>query len=180
MLPMGDYNLRLITLRYNGLFDFESLYAAVISWAKNYGYMWHETVYKHKVPSPRGAEQELTWIMNKKVNDYMKFEIKITIHTWDHKEVEVDIDGKKMLTNARINMNLQGKMTWDWQGRFAKGGKIAKKLGEWYADIFYKKDIWSNYHDPLYYRIWNLHAILKKYFEMQTQKYAYKGYLKED
>ena len=32
----------------------------------------------------------------------------------------------------------------------------------------------------IYYRMWNLQAIIKKYFDMQTKKYAYKGYLGED
>mgnify|MGYP006415683771 CR=1 FL=1 len=44
-----------ITLRYHGLFDFDGMYAAVIDWAKNYGFKWHEKDYKHKVPSPSGA-----------------------------------------------------------------------------------------------------------------------------
>ena len=39
---MGDEKLPRITLRYNGLFDFDAMYAMIIDWAKNYGYMWHE------------------------------------------------------------------------------------------------------------------------------------------
>ncbi|MBI2146463.1 hypothetical protein HYU22_03925 [Candidatus Woesearchaeota archaeon] len=168
-----------ITLHYTGLFDFDGLYVAVVDWAKNYGYMWYERSYKHKVPNPKGAEQELDWLITKKVTDYIGFEIWFQIHTWDQTEVEVEVDGKKKtLTNARIHLTMNGKVIYDRQGRFAKGNRFAQMLGDWYSQYIYKREI-ETYWDQLYYRMWNLHAILKKYFEMQTQKFAYKGYLKE-
>ncbi|MBU0456964.1 MAG: hypothetical protein ABH824_06655 [Nanoarchaeota archaeon] len=171
--------LRQVTLRYNGLFDFDGLYSAVIDWAKNYGYMWQETSYKHKVPSPKGAEQELDWILTKKVTDYMSYELKLTVHAWDMMEVNVDVDGrKKSLSNARIYILINGKLTTDWQNKF-KGGKIAEIIGKWYGKVM-KRDIETAYFDTLYYRMWNLHAIMKKYFDMQSKKYAYKGYLGEN
>ena len=169
----------IITLNYNGLFDFDGLYAAVTDWAKNYGYMWYERSYKHKVPNPKGAEQELDWLISKKVTEYIAFEVWIEIHTWDQTEVEVDVDGKKKaLTNARVHLTIKGKVIYDRQGRFEKGSRFAKMLGDWYGGYIYKREI-ESYWDQLYYRMWNLQAILKKYFEMQTQKFAYKGYLKE-
>ncbi|MEK6899571.1 MAG: hypothetical protein AABX05_00450, partial [Nanoarchaeota archaeon] len=60
---MGSYNLPRITLRYNGVLDFDGFYSAVNDWAKTYGYMWHESSFKHKVPSSEGAEQEMAWIL---------------------------------------------------------------------------------------------------------------------
>ena len=53
-------------VRYNGLFDFDTLYASIIDWGKNYGYKVHEKVYKHKIPSPLGAEQEIKIDFSKK------------------------------------------------------------------------------------------------------------------
>ena len=63
---MPDLQLPRITLRYNGIFDFNGFYVAVTDCSKNYGYMWHEVDYKHKVPSAEGAEQELKWLLTKK------------------------------------------------------------------------------------------------------------------
>ncbi len=167
-----------ITLNYTGLFDFDGLYTAVTDWAKNYGYMWYEMSYKHKVPNPKGAEQELDWIITKKVTNYISFEIWFKVHTWDQTEMEVEVDKrKKTLTSARIHLTMDGKVKYDSQGVFKKG-KLAKTLGNWYINYVYKRET-ETYWDQLYYRMWNLQAILKKYFEMQTQKYAYKGYLKE-
>lgn len=179
-LTMPTEQLPPMNIRYSGLFDFDGLYAAVVDWAKNYGYLWHEMNYKHKVPSPKGAEQELMWIISQQVTEYIKFEMIIQVHTWDHREVEVDINGqKKKLTNARIHILMEGTLTADWQKKFATGGKLGQKLGGWYFQRVYRREFY-NHFDELHYRMLNLHALLKKYFEMQTQKNVYKGYLGED
>ena len=176
---MGKYGvegLPPITIRYNGLFDLDGLYAAVTDWAKNYGYMWHEKTYKHKVPSPKGAEQEFAWEITKDVTEYIHHLVLITVHTWDQTEVKVDAGNKtRVLTNARIFIKIDGTLKYDYQGRL-KG----RKIGEWFRNIVYKKEVESIYVDTLYYRIWNLQAIIKKYFDMQTKHHTYKKYLGEN
>ena len=165
-------------IRYSGLFDFDGVYAAIIDWAKNYGYMWHEIDYKHKVPSPSGAEQEWKWRLMKDVNDYINYDILFTIHSYDLVDVEVDVDGrKKTLTKGRLYIWIDGKVTWDWQKKFGEN-KFTKWLGEFYAKRM-NPEI-SEYVDGLYYRILNMQMMIKKYFQMQTTKHPYKGYLKED
>ena len=37
--------LPVITLRYNGLFDFDGWYASMVDWSKNYGYLFLESIY---------------------------------------------------------------------------------------------------------------------------------------
>ena len=175
---MADAKLPSITLRYNGLFDFDAMYAMIIDWAKNYGYMWHERTYKHKVPSPKGAEQEFVWQMTKDVTEYVHHDIMFSVHMWDLTEVQVEIDGKpKSLSNARLYIVISGTLKSDWQGKF-KGSKLAEKLGQWFGKISEKE--MDSYTDALYYRVWNLQALMKKYFDMQSKKYQYKGYLGEN
>ena len=175
---MGEAGLPKITLKYDGLFDFEGLYAAITDWAKNYGFLWHESDYKHKVPSPNGAEQEMKWVIEKKVTDYIEYQITFDVHIWDMQELEIEQDGeKKPVLKGRIYIIIKGKMVYDWQKKFA-GSKFAEKLGDWYNKIM-QRDIESKL-DPLYYRMWNLHAVIRKYFDMQAKKYAYKGYLGEN
>ncbi|MBI4152038.1 hypothetical protein HY496_03635 [Candidatus Woesearchaeota archaeon] len=176
---MSTIPLPPITLRYNGLFDFDGMYAAVVDWAKNYGYLWLEKTYKHKVPSPSGAELEFEWEMTKNVTEYINYKIKITVHTWDTTEVEVDTNGKKnKLTNSRLYMILEGELETDWQKRFENKGKFAKALRGWIGKIK-TPEVEGVYADQLYYRIWNLHAMLKKFFDLQSKKHVYKGYLGE-
>ncbi len=169
-----------LSVRYTGLFDFDGLYAAIIDWAKNYGYIWHEKVYKHKVPSPAGAEQEFIWVMEKNVTEYVKYTIIIVVHIWDLTEVVVDIGGKKKaLSNARSKMDIKGVVDTDWQKKFDSSSLFIRKLGEFYEKIVLKKEIESVHWDTVNYRMLNLQNLMKQYFDMQTKKYEYKGYLGE-
>lgn len=172
---MGSVPLPPITLRYSGLFDFDGLYAAVIDWAKNYGYRWHEKSYKHKVPVPTGAEQELEWEITKNVTEYINYTISFSLHIWDLKEVNVD---NKILSNARIYIIMNSKINYDWQKKFS-GSRFKEWLGKKY-EWNVKREVETKHFDQLYYRIWNLHALMKKYFDMQTKKYMWKGYLGEN
>ncbi len=166
------------TLQYVGLFDFDALYAAVIDWAKNYGYLWQETTYKHKVPSPTGAEQEMNWELTQEVSEILSYKTKITVHIWDMLEVQVEENGhKKSLTSGRIYIWLEPSMTMDWQGKFKN--KFAKFLEKWYY-VLTDKEITSLYWDTLHYRTEDIYNLLKKFFDLQTKKYSYKGYLGEN
>jgi hypothetical protein len=178
MLP-DTIKLPRVTLRYNGLFDFDAVYSAIIDWAKNYGYMWHEVDYKHKVPSPKGAEQEFKWLLTIKITEYVSYEILMTVHGWDLMEVEVESEGrKKSLLNGRLYIWIDPTIYLDYQKKFSKSGILGKTLGNWYKNLN-EKEI-SNHCDQLVYRCYNLHAILKTYFDMQTKKHQYKRYLNEN
>jgi hypothetical protein len=166
-------------VRYSGLFDFDGLYAAVIDWGKNYGYMWHEIYYKHKVPRPTGAEQQFRWDLTRKVTNYLSHKIVFIVHIWDMLEVEVDVNGiKKPLTSGRIFIKIQGTLITDWQNKF-EGSKFKQKLGHFYRHFVYGKEVEAIYGDQLHYRVIDMQTILKKYFDVQTKKHVYKHYLGE-
>ena len=168
------------TIRYRGLFDWGGLYYSIADWFKRYNFYLHEETYKHKVPSPRGAEQELNWYGDIEMNEFIKFRIKVDFHIWDMTELEVVKNGKKkLLTNARIEIKLSGKITWDWQGRFEKNKFTRALQGLWVRHIF-RREVSSLWGDMLFYRMWNLHAHIKKYLDMQAQYHAYAGYLGEE
>lgn len=171
---MGTLPLPPITLRYSGLFDFDGLYAAIIDWAKNYGYRWHEKAYKHKVPTPAGAEQELEWEITRNVTEYINYTISFTVHVWDLREVVVE---NKILSNGRISIIIEGKINYDWQKRFS-GGRFIRWLGVKYEKNI-KQEVETVHFDQLYYTLWNLHALMKKYFDIQTKKHQGKRYLGE-
>ncbi len=167
-----------MTVRYAGLFDFDGVYAAVIDWAKNYGYLWREERYKHKVPTLAGAEIQLDWAMSKEINEYYGYDFKLAVHTWDMVEVEVEIgDKKKILSKGIIEIKITASVTRDIQKIFSQNA-FTRKLSEWYGQLF-EKELSSVYWDTLNYRAQNLQSIIKNYFDMQSKKYAYKGYLGE-
>jgi len=167
------------TIRYQGLFDFEGLYQAAVAWAKTHRYWFHEDTYKHKVPTPYGAEQEMWWKMEAKVTEFYKYYINVRIHLWEMTEVEVVKEGKKKtLTNARLQIDISGAVEADWQKKF-EGSRFKKMLKNILLNYIWKKEFTSVYGDMLYYRMWNFHALLKKYLDMQTAWNEYAGYLGE-
>ena len=123
---MGKVNLPQITLRYNGVFDFDGLYAEVTDWSKRNGYMWHEPSFKHKVPGAEGAEQEMAWQLTKKVTDFIKYDILFTIHMWEVKDVGVE-NRKKPLMRARLYIIINSTIEYDWQKKFG-GSRFALLL----------------------------------------------------
>jgi len=175
-LPKKIILPNVITLRYEGLFDLDGLYAAIVDWCKNYGYRWHEKSYKHKVPSPKGAEQEFIWTMDKDVTDFVSYNVTIDAHIWDMLEVQVDVGGKqKILSNARIEITIKGTVNFDWQKKF-KGSEVKEFAYNLYTNVM-RRELEVTYIDQLWYRMYNLQAIMKKYFDMQSKHHAYKGYL---
>jgi predicted flavoprotein YhiN len=160
-----------LTVRYQGLFDFDGVYASVIDWAKNYGYMWHEKTYKHKVPRPTGAEQELEWVLQKKVTEHVNFSISFRVHIWDLQEVQVETpQGKKAMSQARVLIVMNGAVATDWKKKFT-GSKFKEWLGKRFENIKIAET--GEYMDTLAYRMLSLQAIIKKYFNMQSQMKRY-------
>ncbi len=168
------------TIRYRGLFDWGQLYYAIADWFKRYRFYLHEETYKHKVPSPRGAEQELDWYGTVEMNEFIRFRINVKFHIWDMTELEVIKNGKKkVLTNGRIEIKLDGMIYYDWQDTFERN-KLSRALRSLWVKHIYRREVTSFWGDMLYYRMWNLHAHIKKNMDMQAQYHAYAGYLGEE
>lgn len=117
--------------------------------------------------------------MEAKVTEFYKYYINVRVHLWEMTEVEVVKEGKKKtLTNARLQIDISGAVEADWQKKF-EGSKFKKMLKNILLNYIWKKEFGSVYGDMLYYRMWNFHALLKKYLDMQTAWNEYAGYLRE-
>lgn len=164
-------------IRYKGLFDFDGLYSFMVRWLKTHRYEFYEYDYKHKVPSPYGAEQEIGWRAEQKVTEYYKYTISIYSHLWDMTEVEVVQKGvKKTLTNARIEITFDGTIDIDYEKRFAQS-TFWITIRDWWHRYVRKEEIETLWHDELYYRVQKLHEAVKEYLDMQARGSEYKGYL---
>ena len=122
---MAYYGTRMdvkpINIRYKGLFDYDTLYNEIVEWFKSNKYWFQENDFKHKVPSPYGAEQEIRMSGDKKVSEYLEYKATLDWHIWDMTEVEVVKDGKKKtLTSARIEIRIVGTMKLDYEDRMRR------------------------------------------------------------
>lgn len=164
-------------LKYIGLFDFDGLYQLLVDWMKNRRYWFKETSYKHKVPSPFGAEQEIDFSGEKRVTEHLTHSITIAIHLYDLTEVDIEQHGiKKKLTNARMEINFDGTIELDYQGIW-KGKKFLETLRDFYYKYIIRKDLENVYMDQLVYRIAKLQNTVKEFLDMQSKGNAYAGYL---
>lgn len=168
---------RKLIVRYKGIFDMEGLYRLIVQWLKSRRYWFHETTYKHKIPSPFGVEEEIRFRAERKVDEYHEYDVDIYFHLWNMQEVEVIKDGKKVkLIKARLDITITGTMTLDYQGRFDKS-PFYQKLRHFYHAYMIKDKIEFVWYDTFYYRLIKLQALIKDYLDMQAKSHEYEGYM---
>lgn len=161
------------TLKINGIFDFEGVYRAMQNWFVEQKYYFEEVLYKHKVPSPAGAEEHIRWTGWRNVTEYVRFNIEIYFILWDAKEIEVIKNGeKKRLTKARMKIQFDGYVETDYSKRFEES-PFLKKLARFYNEFVMKKRIDTLYTDQLYYMILKLYTVAKEQLEFETKVNMY-------
>ena len=172
-----QYFDRQLFIRYKGLYDFDGLYKFMAEWFRTQNYRWYETRYKNKLYTPMGNEFEVNWEAEKEVTEFVKYIIKIHFHTFDAKEVEVNIDGKpqKRMT-GRIQIGFDCFIILDWQDRYT-GSKFKEVLYSAYVNILSKWDLEAAHYDPCAYQMMDLMTRMKKFIGIQTADSAYPSML---
>ncbi len=169
----GHLSTDSIRFRYEGLCDFNGMYAALIDYSKHHGYIWQEKTYKHKVPSPKGAEQEFVWLIQKDVNEIIKYEVEIETHIWDMRDIVVDIEGgKQRFTQLRLEIVFKPKIIFDRHKYFNSKNGLLGMLSK----LYWKSMSWQyliTYYDDLYYDILKLQNTMKQFCDMKSNKRAY-------
>ena len=164
-------------IRYKGLFDFDGLYNLIAQWLKARRYWFQEIKYKHKVPLPTGAEQEITFEGTREVTDFYQHHIVVDFHLWDMTEIEVEVGGqKKNLTSARLEIVLYGTLNIDYEKRFDQS-TLWQGVRDFFLKYILKQDIETVWYDELRYRIYKLHNTIKEFLDMQAKGNEYAGYL---
>lgn len=162
-------------LKYRGIFDYDGLLRLIYDWMIHQDYEAHESKYKHKVPDPRGAEQEITLRGWRRVNGYVKFHIEVDIHAYDIKDVDIVKDGmKKSLVQGRIRLMFTGRVELDYTNRFS-GSMLMQSLQDFYHKFVIRQEIQNYWEDELYYRIYKLHGKVKEFMDMETKTNASEG-----
>ncbi len=166
-----------LIVRYKGIFDMEGLYRVIVQWLKSKRYWFHESTYKHKVPTPHGAEEEIKFAAERKVDEYHLYNINMYFHLWHITEVEVIKDGKKKkLTKGQIEIQIKGELVLDYQGRFDKS-PFFQALRGFYHKYLIKDKLENVWYDTLYYRTLKLQALIKDYLDIEAKSHEYEGYM---
>jgi hypothetical protein len=162
-------------LKFKGIMDYPGLFKVIRRWYVDQGYEFHQDTLKHKLPSPAGYAQEIKISGWKKVNEYSKFNIKIYMHVFDIKEVEVVKEGKKTkLQHVRLQMEITPSVDVDYASRFG-GSRLLQELQDFFLKYVYKEEIATLMEDQIWYRVYKLQKIIKDYFDFEAKTNAYDG-----
>ena len=156
-----------MVIKFTGIFDYDLLYKTITNWFIDYGYYLEEPLYKHKVPTPIGAEQEIGWTGWKKITEYVKYWIQVYTHIYNLKDVEVVKGGvKKKLQRAEMIIEFSAYVETDYPG--IVNSKFGEYLKDFWDKYLLKKDMDTIWTDQLYYVMYKLHTAVKEALGMKT------------
>ena len=152
---------------YVGVFDYSKLVKTMANWMNEQGYEFQENVYKHKVPSPLGVEQEFKTSGWRKVTEYVMYWVHVHAHIWELKEIDVMVDGKKKrMARGKIQLTFKSEVWLDYNKKF--NGPVAERIQKFLHDKVWYKQITGGWTDECYYRMYKLHKAVKIALNMST------------
>lgn len=119
-----------------GIFDMSELYSLIKEWLTWEGYgdekkTFHEEAYVERIKGD-SKQIEIKWKAEKFMGPYISHVINITFNIIGMKEVEIEMDGKKIGTNKLdLSLKLNAEIITDRQKKFTKR-KLIKRLYENY------------------------------------------------
>jgi len=161
-------------LKFVGIFDYDGLYKLITNWFIDYGYLMEEGTWKHKVPTPDGAEQEVDFSGWKKINEYIRYWVSVYFKVMDLKDVNIVQDGvKKTMQTGQFTIEFRGQVEKDFPG--VVNSKFGEFLQDFWDKYLLKKDMDSVWSDQLYYIVYKLHTDIKEFIGMETSTDPFKN-----
>ncbi|NOZ80194.1 MAG: hypothetical protein GXP63_00855 [DPANN group archaeon] len=107
-----------LTLKYKGYFDLEELYKLIDHWIREKAYTKHELEVSEDVYKD-GMQVHVEKQPYKKITDYAKYVLDITIDGHHIKDVTLDRNGRKIkLQEGGLKMVITGFLELDYEGRW--------------------------------------------------------------
>ncbi len=172
---MTDINLDPTLVKYKGVFDFNNMFQVIYDWLEDHEYEVNEKIFKHKIPTPKGAEKEIEWEAYREVTHYIKYKITFKFKVFDLRDVEVVRGEEKLMKSyGKLRINISPILMVDYNEIFS-GNKFKVFLGKLFNEKVYNMDIGVLYADPLQYRMYQLQGVIKQTLDMETQYNAFAG-----
>ena len=100
-------------MKYEGLFDYSSLYSFAHSWLVEDEFGVTEERYSERVGGNK-RDIRFDWLAIKEINDYFSLEFKIKFEVKELIDVEAEVDGKmKNMNRGRIKLTVSGVLVRD-------------------------------------------------------------------
>ncbi|MFH2028681.1 MAG: hypothetical protein ABIJ08_06060 [Nanoarchaeota archaeon] len=162
-------------VKYKGVWDMQDLYEVMIDWFRRRKFKFREHVYKHKHPSPFGAERQYVWEAARNINDYIQVKYHIYIHTYDARDIEVVMpDGtKKLFTKGRIWIEVKVTEISDYEGRWSES-LFYSHLKDFYNKYVIRKNFTEGWSPRYRYEMYAFVAMVKQRLNMQGDEYDHR------
>lgn len=147
-----------LRILYEGNFDFDKMKSAVKAWFRSKKFIFTEKEYTIK-DKALGREAEITWIGEKKRDDYTRFRITIDIKINEMKKA-----GK--LDNGKIFAKFGAAMEFDYKKRF--NSKFGEFMMHVYNNYIIKKKIDEKYMMELGSELGEVHSIVKDLLDLYS------------
>lgn len=107
-----------LKITYEGLFRIKELYFLIDDFFREKGYDKYEKVNREQVFAD-GKDIFIAWEFDKYHTDYIILKIKMKMFVRNLKDVETEIDGRKVRVNqGKVTVTFSGHLVTDWEGRW--------------------------------------------------------------
>jgi len=151
-----------------GIFDFKTLYQFIYEFFSSYQYAIVEKKYSEKIKA-EGKDIEVEWLCLRKINDYFRFRIKVTMRVLGLVQVEAVKEGMKVKKDkAEIEIKLASYLERDYENKW-EANPVNKFLRGIY-DKFVIKTTIEGYEDALIAEVEEAIAQLKAFLALEGKR----------
>ena len=140
-MSQKDFIASGIKVKQTGVFSLDELYQLLYRWFELYGYDFQEEEYRD-IDKGGKKNLEIRWYAEKKIDDYIKYVIKVSMMVLGMEDVEVEEEGVKRKTSkGTVEFRFDAFLLKDYEGAWEGG--IMKFLREVYDKFVIKGRIES-------------------------------------
>lgn len=170
--PAQEFETWPTVVRYDGVFDWDGLYKAIIEYLRRHNYWFYEKLYKSKPWSPVGTELVLKWEAERKLDEYYLYRLTFEWHFMDFHHVDVIRESQKVtLTKAYFWVTIRGVGVQDWQG-FEKdrSSKMTKFVGKFFRKNVIDREFVYDYWYPLFDEVAAVQQLIQNFIHMEASR----------
>lgn len=145
-----------IRIKKSGSCKFNKLYSEAKKMFDEYSYDFIEKEHTAK-DLPQGRENVIRWEAERKVDDYAKFEIRVTFFIENLREVNNTYEGK-------FDIKIFANITFDYMNKW-QGNVIKEFMFKFYNEYIMKDKILGSYEPKILSEIEVLKEIIRKYIK---------------
>lgn len=140
-MSMKDFIATAIKVKQKSIFDLDELYLLLYKWFELYGYDFQEQEYRDIAKAGK-KDLEVRWYAEKKIDDYIKFVIKISFMVVGMEDIELEEEGvKRKSKKGTVEFRFDAYLLKDYEDRWA--GAALKFLRDVYDKYVIKGRIES-------------------------------------